>query len=96
MNGCGSDSLDLDDPLDRIESAIQRDMGSGEGPNSLRVLDDPDCLIVVGDKNSALGFPFWMAHRSTSTPTFLDAIGASWFGVLDPTSLIADPARKRR
>jgi hypothetical protein len=66
-------------------------MRGREAPNSFRIFDNPDSLIIVGYKDGALGFPFRMPHRSTSTPAFLHAIRAAGLRVLDSATLIADP-----
>src|ERR1700675_1579055 len=67
-------------------------MRSGEVRNSLRVFDNPDSFISIGNKDGSLGFPFRVSHRSASTPTFLHAIRTASLRMFVPTSLVADPS----
>ena len=89
------DFLDVNGLLGGIELAGQAHMRGGKVPNGFGIFDDPESLIRVGDKDRSLGFPFRVAHGSTSTPAFLDAIGAAGLGVLGGATLVADPTGAR-
>jgi hypothetical protein len=79
----------------RIKLARQRHVRGGEVLNGFWILDNPDCLIIVGYKDSSLGFPFWVTDRSASSPAFLHAIRAAGLRVFGRTSLVADPTGAR-
>jgi hypothetical protein len=94
--GCGgSDFLDVNGLLRRIEIAGKQHMRGREIPDSFRILNNPDGLIPISYKDGSLGFPFRVSHRSASTPAFLHAIRAAGFRVLGSTTLITDPTCPR-
>jgi hypothetical protein len=63
-----SDLLDVNRLLRRIEFTSQDHVLSREVPNGLWIFYNPDSLVIVCYKDDPLGFPFWVSHRSTSTP----------------------------
>ncbi len=87
----GGDFLDVKRLLGRIELARQHDMRGREVLNGFSILDNPDSLVLVRHKDGSLGFPFRVADRSASAPTFLHAIRSTRLGVLGRATLVADP-----
>ncbi len=91
----GGDLLNVNRFLRRIEFARQQHMRGREVANGFRIFDDPDSLIIVCYKDGALGFPFRMPNRSTSTPAFLHAIRAARLRVLGSATLVTDSTGTR-
>src|ERR1700730_1952195 len=89
----GRDFLDVNRFLRGIEFARHQYVDGREVPYGFRIFDNPDSLIIVGHKDSALRFPFRVSHRSASTPTFLHTIRAAGLSVLGSATFIADPTR---
>jgi hypothetical protein len=95
LTASGDDLLNLNRLPLRIEFARQHDMRGREVPNGFRIVDNPDCVIIVCYKDGPLRFPFRVPHRSTSTPAFLYAIRAARLRVLSSATLITNPTGMR-